>query len=46
MNDLNKITHTKVGDNIHYYVNGDEGRGVVVKNEQRICFSFERKWTN
>ena len=31
MNDLNKITHTKVGDNIHYYVNGDEGRGVVVK---------------
>ncbi len=31
MNDVNKITHTKVGDNIHYYVNGNEGRGVVVK---------------
>ena len=31
MNNLNKITHTKVGDNIHYYINGDEGRGIVVK---------------
>ena len=31
MNNLNKITHTKVGDNIHYYINGQEGRGVVVK---------------
>lgn len=31
MNNLNKITHTKVGDNIHYYINGNEGRGVIVK---------------
>jgi len=31
MDNLNKITHTKVGDNIHYYTNGIEGRGVIVK---------------
>ena len=31
MNDLNKITNTRIGDNIHYYVNGSEGRGIVVK---------------
>jgi len=31
MNDLNKITNTRVGDNIHYYINGKEDRGVVVK---------------
>lgn len=31
MNDLNKITNTRIGDNIHYYVNGKEDRGVVVK---------------
>jgi hypothetical protein len=29
--DMNKINHTKVGDDIHYYVNGVEGRGIVVK---------------
>ena len=29
--DMNKITHTKVGDDIHFYVNGKEDRGVVVK---------------
>jgi len=28
---LNKIQHTKVGDDIHFYVNGVESRGVVVK---------------
>lgn len=28
---LNKIQHTKVGDDIHFYVNGEENRGVVVK---------------
>ena len=28
---LNKIQHTKVGDDIHFYVNGVENRGVVVK---------------
>jgi|TARA_R110000824_G_scaffold273582_1_gene462058 hypothetical protein len=31
MDDLNKITHTRIGDNIHYYINGNEGRGTVVK---------------
>ena len=29
--DTNKILNTKVGDDIHFYVNGDEGRGIVVK---------------
>ena len=28
---MNKITHTKVGDDIHFYVNGKEDRGIVVK---------------
>ena len=28
---LNKIQHTKVGDDIHFFVNGQENRGVVVK---------------
>ena len=28
---MNKINHTKVGDDIHYYMNGVEGRGIVVK---------------
>ena len=28
---MNKIQHTKVGDDIHYYQNGVEGRGIVVK---------------
>jgi len=29
--DMNKINHTKVGDDIHYYQNGVEGRGIIVK---------------
>ena len=28
---MNKIKNTKVGDDIHYYINGMEGRGIVVK---------------
>ena len=28
---MNKITHTKVGDDIHFYSNGIEGRGIVAK---------------
>ena len=28
---MNKITHTKVGDDIHFYSNGVEGRGIVAK---------------
>ena len=28
---MNKIKNTKIGDDIHYYINGQEGRGIVVK---------------
>jgi hypothetical protein len=28
---MNKIKNTKIGDDIHYYINGKEGRGIVVK---------------
>ena len=31
MIDRNKILNTKVGDDIHFYINGEEGRGIVVK---------------
>jgi hypothetical protein len=31
MEDLNKITSTRVGDNIHFFVNGAEDKGTVVK---------------
>ena len=31
MEDLNKISSTRVGDNIHFYVNGAEDKGIVVK---------------
>ncbi len=31
MVDRNKITNTRIGDDIHYYVNGIEDRGIVVK---------------
>jgi hypothetical protein len=31
MEDLNKISSTRVGDNIHFYVNGQEDKGTVVK---------------
>ena len=31
MEDLNKITSTRVGDNIHFFVNGTEDSGTVVK---------------
>ena len=31
MTNSNKITNTKVGDDIHFYVNGSEDRGIVVK---------------
>jgi hypothetical protein len=31
MDDLNKISSTRVGDNIHFYLNGDENSGTVVK---------------
>jgi len=28
---MNKIKNTKIGDDIHYYINGQEGRGIVIK---------------
>ena len=31
MEDLNKITSTRVGDSIHFFVNGAEDSGTVVK---------------
>lgn len=31
MVDMNKIKNTRVGDDIHYYDNGKDGRGIVVK---------------
>jgi hypothetical protein len=31
MDDLNKISSTRVGDNIHFYINGQEDKGIVVK---------------
>ena len=31
MEDLNKITSTRVGDNIHFFINGKEDNGTVVK---------------
>ena len=27
----NKILSTKIGDDIHFYINGKEGRGIIVK---------------
>jgi len=31
MTDMNKIKNTRVGDDIHFYINGKEGRGIVAK---------------
>ena len=31
MEDLNKISSTRIGDNIHFFLNGEEGSGTVVK---------------
>ena len=31
MVDMNKIKNTRVGDDIHYYDNGKDGRGIIVK---------------
>ena len=35
MEDLNKITSTRVGDNIHFFVNGAEDKGTVVKMDSK-----------
>lgn len=36
MEDLNKITSTRVGDNIHFFVNGAEDKGTVVKMDSKF----------
>jgi len=45
--DMNKIKNTKIGDDIHYYVNGIEGRGIVVKmgNEYLEVFKEDGKFS-
>jgi len=39
--DMNKIKNTKVGDDIHYYVNGKEGRGIVIKMDNEYLQVFK-----
>ena len=42
MLDKNKILNTKVGDDIHFYINGEEGRGIVVKmNNEYVMVAKE-----
>jgi len=45
---MNKIKNTKIGDDIHYYINGIEGRGIVIKmgNEFLQVFGDDRKINN
>lgn len=38
---MNKITNTKVGDDIHFYVNGIENRGMVVKMNNSYVTVFK-----
>ena len=38
---MNKITSTKVGDDIHFYVNGTEDRGIVVKMNNEYVTVFK-----
>ena len=40
--DMNKIKNTKLGDDIHYYVNGIEGRGIVVKMGSQYIDLFQQ----
>ena len=37
----NKITSTKIGDDIHFYVNGNEDRGIVVKMNNEYVTIFK-----
>jgi len=39
--DMNKIQHTKVGDDIHFYANGIEGRGIVAKVDNSYIQVFK-----
>ena len=41
MIDSNKITNTKIGDDIHFYVNGTEDRGIVVKMNNEYVTIFK-----
>ena len=41
MIDSNKITNTKIGDDIHFYVNGSEDRGIVVKMNNEYVTVFK-----
>ena len=41
MTNSNKITNTKVGDDIHFYVNGSEDRGIVVKMNNEYVTVFK-----
>jgi len=38
---MNKITNTRVGDDIHFYVNGVESRGLVVKMNNAYITVFK-----
>ena len=42
--DMNKIKNTKIGDDIHYYINGTEGRGIVVKMGSQYLDVFQARW--
>ena len=37
----NKITNTKIGDDIHFYINGTEDRGIVVKMSNEYVTVFK-----
>ena len=41
MTNNNKITNTKVGDDIHFYINGNEDRGIVVKMNNEYVTVFK-----
>ena len=42
----NKIKNTKVGDDIHFYVNGVEDRGIVVKMNNDYVTVFKESTQN
>ena len=44
MEDLNKISSTRVGDNTHFYVNGQENKGTVVKMDTSYVTVIKDGW--
>ena len=42
----NKIKNTKVGDDIHFYINGVEDRGIVVKMNNEYVTVFKESTQN